>query len=184
MRGGDNDAARCLLERYEPALRRIIRMRLVDHTLRRRIDADDVCQSVFSSLVVRLGLGQYDLASESDLLKLLATMVRNKVANSQRRQAREPHAALPLRGSPAESRAATDTSPSGTVVYQELLAAAQRLLSAEERELIALRQQGLAWSEVAARLGESPDGVRKRLARVVDLVVRQLGLDEVTRVRK
>lgn len=45
-------------------------------------------------------------------------------------------------------------------------------------------RQGLEWSEVATRLGGSPDGLRKRLARTVDLVVEQLGLDETRRDRK
>jgi RNA polymerase sigma factor (sigma-70 family) len=186
LRGGDNEAARLLLERYGPVLRRIIGARLADGRLRRSVDADDICQSVFGSFFVRLALGQYELAGEEDLLKLLATMVRNKVASKQRRQVLEKRAELdvPLEERMAETNVGTGESPSERLVHEELIRAAERLLAPQERELIALRKQGLEWAEVGVRLGDSPGRLRKRLARAVDLVVEKLGLDEGSRGRK
>jgi RNA polymerase sigma-70 factor (ECF subfamily) len=180
LRAGDNEAARALLERYEPALRRIITARLADLQMRRWVDADDICQSVFGSFFVRLALGQYKLAGEEDLLKLLATMVRNKVVSKQRRQVLEKRAEgdIPLDETLAQTPLQAGASPSERLVHSELIRAAQNLLTAEERELIALRKEGLEWAEVAARYGDSPDCVRKRMTRAIDLVVKKLGLDE------
>lgn len=180
VRQGDNQAAQELLRDYEPVLRRIISMRLADGRLRRLIDADDICQSVFGSFFVRMALGQYDIGSQDDLLKLLATMVRNKVVNKHRRRVLENQEELrvPLEHRMAQEHASPRASPSDALVYEELVRKAPLLLSAEERELIALRKQGLEWAAIADRLGGTAGTLRKRLARAIDLVVKQLGLEE------
>jgi hypothetical protein len=49
VRGGDGDAATELVQRYEPAIRRVVRLRLTDPRLRRAFDSMDVCQSVLAS---------------------------------------------------------------------------------------------------------------------------------------
>ena len=48
----------------------------------------DICQSVFAIFFVRVAAGQYDLKEPDDLIKLLLTMTRNKVAEKMRRQHR------------------------------------------------------------------------------------------------
>lgn len=80
VRGGDQDAAAELVRRFEPAIRRAVRVRLVDDRLRRQFDTMDVCQSVLASFFVRVAMGQFELDRSEQLLKPLATMVRNKVA--------------------------------------------------------------------------------------------------------
>jgi hypothetical protein len=42
-----------------------------------------------------------------------------------------------------------------------------------------MRSQGLSWEEVAAALGGTAEARRKQLARAVDRVVGEMGLDEV-----
>src|SRR5580704_2314877 len=81
VRAGDAQAATELVRRYEPAIRRAARVRLVDTRLNRLLDSTDICQSVLASFFVRVGLGQYELETPEQLLKLLATMTRNKLAN-------------------------------------------------------------------------------------------------------
>ncbi len=61
VRAGDERAAMDLVERYEPSIRRAVRVRLRDPRLRRLIESVDMCQSVFGSFFVRTALGQYDL---------------------------------------------------------------------------------------------------------------------------
>src|SRR4051794_12659996 len=84
-RQGDEAAAEELLRRYEPAMRRVIQVRLFDGRIRRVHDADDICQSVLASFFVRLALGQYELESSGDLIKLLGSMARNKIIDKSRR---------------------------------------------------------------------------------------------------
>ena len=178
LRQGDNDAARSLLAKYETVLRRIVAVRLLDRRLRGAADSEDICQSVLGSFFVRLRLGQYEIADESDLLRLLATMVRNKVASKKRRRTLEKREAVLayLRKRIEENKTGSEPSPSEWLTYVELVRKAEELLSPEERALISLRKQGIGWFEIGTRLGEDPECLRKRMARAMDLVIDQLGL--------
>ena len=87
VRAGDALAAAEVVRRYEPALRRAVRARLRrDPRLCRLLDSVDVSQSVLASFFVRAALGQYDLTTPEHLLKLLATIARNKVVNQAKKQ--------------------------------------------------------------------------------------------------
>ncbi len=48
----------------------------------------------------------------------------------------------------------------------------------EEKRILDFREQGGRWTEIAEELGSSPEAIRKRLARAVDRVAHELGLDE------
>src|SRR5689334_8009854 len=61
VRAGDQDAATELVRQYEPAIRRVVRVRLTDTRLRAALDSMDVCQSVLATFFVRAALGQYEL---------------------------------------------------------------------------------------------------------------------------
>jgi RNA polymerase sigma-70 factor (ECF subfamily) len=181
VRAGDERAARELVERYEPAIRCAVRVRLRDPHLRRLIESVDICQSVFASFFVRTALGQYDLESPDQLLRLLATIARNKLAHQARREragCRDPRRVDP--GAALDNCPAEDSSPSRQVADRELVLEAQRRLTPEERALLERREQGQSWAEIAAELGGSPEALRKSLARAVARVTRQLGLDEAT----
>ena len=80
IRAGDEQAARELVERYEPVIRREVRMRLRDPRLYRRFDWTDICQSVMASFFVRAASGQYDLDQPDQLLRLLVVMTRHKLS--------------------------------------------------------------------------------------------------------
>jgi RNA polymerase sigma-70 factor (ECF subfamily) len=179
VRAGDDDAAAELLRRYEPVLRRIISVRLLDARMRGRVDTSDICQSVLASFFARVSLGQYELKSAEDLLKLLATMARNKVIDEARQRELEgdQDRRVPVSELPENRLADSEDSPSQQVALRELVGEARRRLSPEERQLLELRQEGLEWNAIAARVGGSPEALRKRLSRAVDIVAQQLGLD-------
>jgi RNA polymerase sigma factor (sigma-70 family) len=178
VRKGDQDAAATIVERYEPALKRMIRVRMVDRRLRRLHGESDIFQSVMGSFFVRMALGQYELDDPEELLKLLAIMVRNKVADRARRKdmVRDSE---PLDGGAALQVASPEASPSQAVELKELAEAARRLLSPDLLELVQLREDGLSWADIARRVGGTPDALRKRLARAVEDVARQLGVEAV-----
>jgi ECF sigma factor len=85
IRAGDEQAARELVERYEPVIRREVKMRLRDPRLYRRLDWADICQSVLASFFVRAASGQYDLSQPDQLLRLLVVMTRHKLSKQERR---------------------------------------------------------------------------------------------------
>ena len=191
VRAGDAQAATDLVRRYEPAIRRAARVRLVDTRLNRLLDSMDICQSVMASFFVRAALGQYELETPEQLLKLLAMMTRNKLANQvkghraiRRDFRRIEHGSggygdgdLSVGGG-IEGLAGPDRSPSSEVATRELLEEARRRLSVEELSLLERREQGREWTEIAAELGASPEAIRKRLARAIDRVAHELGLDQ------
>jgi RNA polymerase sigma factor (sigma-70 family) len=180
VRAGDAAAAEELVRRYEPVLRRMIRVRLVSARLRRLFDSSDICQSVLASFFVRAALGQYDLHKPADLLKLLATMARNKVIDKARRPDVEKRAGqrIPVSELPEHAQVSASSSPSQQIALEDLVAEVRRRLLPDERRVMELRQQGLEWAAIAAQVGDSPEALRKRFIRAVDLVSQGLGLDE------
>jgi RNA polymerase sigma-70 factor (ECF subfamily) len=181
IRAGDEEAAVEMVRRYEPLIRREIRLSLEDRRLCRLFDSMDVCQSVLKSFFVRTAAGQYDLDTPEQLQRLLVTMARNKLASAARDQRRQRRDQRRLAAGGAEQLdgVADDTpSPSAVVAGRELLTRFHQALSAEERRLAELRGEGLAWAEIAAQVGGTAQARRMQLARAVERVARELGLDE------
>jgi RNA polymerase sigma-70 factor (ECF subfamily) len=182
VRGGDGPAAAELFRRYEPAIRRRVRvwLRLQSAPLRRVFDSMDVCQSVLASFFVRAAAGQYDVQEPGQLVALLFRMARHKLAHqvarqqAQRRDIRRDEET----GPEAAEMTAPAASPSSQVANRELLQAVRARLSDEERLLADLRGEGREWAAIAAELGDTAEGRRKQLARALDRVAEQLGLDE------
>jgi RNA polymerase sigma-70 factor (ECF subfamily) len=181
IRAGDEQAAAQLVREYEPLIRREIRFQLQDRRLSRIFDSMDICQSVLASFFVRVAVGQYELERPEQLLRLLVAMARNKLASAARQQYRQRRNVGRTTGEPTAlaAVASDDPSPSRVIAGQELLAQVRDRLDDGERELADLRASGLAWADIAERLGGSPQARRMQLARAVDRVARALRLDEV-----
>src|SRR5262249_18635113 len=113
--------------------------------------------------------------------KLLVRMAQNKLASAARRQNRQrrdsrrvdPNGADQIEGVRDRS-----PSPSDLIAGEELLERFRRSLSEEELKLADLRRQGVGWADIAARLGGTAEARRSQLARAIDRVSRELGLDE------
>jgi RNA polymerase sigma-70 factor (ECF subfamily) len=179
FRAGDPDAARELVEAYEPHLRRIIRLRIRDSRLRRLYDSADICQSVMANFFARLSLGQYDLETPAQLIRLLEAMARNKVATQARKAQVVRRVERDVDGDDeAVSPLVPGPSPTEQVAWRELIDVVRSRLSDDERRLSDLRAAGCEWAEIAARVGGSSEAARKRLERAFDRVARELGWEE------
>jgi len=179
VRSGDAQAAAELVRRFEPVIRLEVRLRLADPRLRRLVDSMDICQSVLATFFVRAAAGQFDLERPDQLVKLLVIITRNKArhqARMQRAQRRDyrRHVAV----DEAVEVTAAAPSPSRVLEGRELLDEFRRRLTAEERLLADLRAQGWDWAAIADRLGSSPRARCKQLARAVDRVTREMGIEE------
>ena len=64
IRAGDEQAAAELVPRFEPLVRREIRLNLKDRRLARVFDSMDVCQSVLASFFFRTAAGEYERISD------------------------------------------------------------------------------------------------------------------------
>jgi RNA polymerase sigma factor (sigma-70 family) len=178
VRAGDPDAAASLVRAYEPEIRRVIRVRLVNPQLQRAFDSMDVAQSVFANFFVRAGTGQFDLDSPERLVKLLVTMARNKLTDLARKHKAARRGAGQAGGDPEqlEQLPDTGTSPSSMVANAELIREAHKRMSPEERYIAEQRALGRDWSNLGAELGTTGEALRKRYARAVARVAEALGL--------
>jgi len=148
--------------------------------LLRIFDSWDISQSVLTSFFARARAGGFELESPEQLVKLLIRMTRNKLALQVRRQRagrRDSRLTLATRVDEIEI-ASTTPEPSQLASDHDLIDTFRLRLGEEERRIADLRAEGWEWSEIAARLGGSPQARRMQLARAVNRVARTLKLDD------
>lgn len=176
---GEASAAEEMMRQYEATVRRAIRVRLINPSLRRAADSMDLMQSVMGSFFIRTALGQYELGSPEQLIGLLVQLAHNKVADHVRRE----HAQIrDRRRTTADAAqldlvAARQETPSAAVAGAEVLDRFRARLGEAERYLAEQRAQGRAWDDLAAELGQSAEALRKQLQRAVDRVAVELGIE-------
>lgn len=180
VRCGDAEAAVDLVRNYDRELRILARVRLNDPRLRRICDSMDICQSVLGNFFVRASAGQFDIESPEQLMKLLTTMIKNKVTDVARRQTAERRNQGRMADAPVEDfhiRGSVDT-PSQIVSAKELSEIAQLKFAADEQQIMRMRQEGKNWDEIAKALGGTAESLRKRFTRAVDRIVKEIGLED------
>jgi RNA polymerase sigma-70 factor (ECF subfamily) len=178
VRGGDEAAAAALVRRYEPSVRRAVRLRLTDPRLRRAFDSADVCQSVLGNFFARARAGQFELDSPEQLIRLLVEMTYNKVRDLARHEHADRRRVEAAGEHALESVAAQQDTASEVLAGNELLERVRALLSEEERSLLDQRRDGRDWADLAAASGTTPDALRMKHNRMMKCVYRQLGLGE------
>jgi RNA polymerase sigma factor (sigma-70 family) len=181
IRAGDQGAATELVRRYEPALRRAVRLRLRDPRLRRVLDSSDVCQAVLLRFFVCAAEGRFTPETPEEVLKLLATLARNQVVNEALRQRAARRDCRRTTGTGPEQweAPAPGSSPSQHVAAAELMEKARHVLGPDEWRVVQLRQDGWPWADIAELLGGSAEALRKQTARAMARVSRALGVGEV-----
>jgi RNA polymerase sigma-70 factor (ECF subfamily) len=179
VRQGDEQAAAELVRSYEPAIRRAVRFRLSNTSMRTVLDSMDICQSVLKSFFVRAASGQYELDQPEDLQKLLTAMARNKLKHQVRKHTAQRRDRRRIdTGADPHLVAAQEATASQQFSARDLLEAVRRRLSPEELQLVEWRDEGLDWEAIAGRLHGSPEALRKKLGRALDRVAAELGVDE------
>jgi RNA polymerase sigma factor (sigma-70 family) len=167
IRAGDEAAASELVRRFEPLIRREVRMRLGDERLRRAFDSVDVSQSVLAYFLARAANGQYELDRPDQLVRLLLTMARNRLISRARSERRLVRNVGRLSTEPGALEQAIDARPSPSEILsrKEEIELLKTSLGDEEREVFELRSQGLSWEDVASQLGGTGQSRRMQLSR-------------------
>ncbi len=172
LRKGDREEVDKLLGDLDPFLRRIIHLRLIDGRLRRIADTADIFQSLLKDFMSQehppvetsAGLGAY-----------LAAAVHHKIQTKARKERRQagslPENWEPVCPGPAAGEQIED---------RDFTQAIRARLSGGKRLLFDLKSQGLTWTEIAARLGGTPDALRMGLNRAVATVLSELGRKELS----
>jgi RNA polymerase sigma-70 factor (ECF subfamily) len=182
LKAGDEKAATDLIRRYEPQIRRLVRLdSRLDFRLRRLADSEDICQSVLRLLWQYRDRLNFD--GPGGLYKWLQTVSGHRVSREVRRQRakrRDQHRVREGAAEDLDEVPDNSATPSGIASAGELLQKAREKFSPEELQLLELREtEGLSWEEIAAQVGKTPDALRKQLDRACARVCKELDLDEV-----
>jgi RNA polymerase sigma-70 factor (ECF subfamily) len=178
-RGGDAAALGRLLEVYRAYLVVLARVQ-IGRRLQGKVDASDLVQEAF--LGACRDFPQFRGTSEREFLawlrQILASLLANLVRHYQGTQARDIRLERQLAVELEQSSQALDrglvaeqSTPSEQAIRREeslLLAEALGRLPAEWRELLILRHlEGLSFPEIARRLGQTVDSLKKQWPRAL-----------------
>ena len=161
-RGGDRQARQQLVVRVEPLLRRFAHGR-IPQLLRHKEDTADLVQLTWLKVLDKLD--GIDAREPGAFFAYLRAVLINALRESLRREAATPVAAD---GELAERAEAV--VPAAHVEVTDWLAYEQALarLAPEHRGLVLMRFEfGMSFGEIAAEIGETPDGVRMKLNRAI-----------------
>lgn len=172
---GDDSAASELYERYINRLVGLARSR-ISSKLRRRVDAEDVAQSVFRSFFVNARDEKYAFERNGDLWRLLSSLTINKVLRHVQKQTRQKRSIdmeqsvfRPDGGSsvPVEMIMEGPT-PDDALALVEELESFMSGLNDTGRQVLELRLQGLPTERIAAEISRSERTVRRILEGLKD----------------
>ena len=173
LRGGDDAAATEVFRRFTHRLIGLARGRL-DHMIRRKVDPEDILQSVYRTFFSRYAQGNLSLGSWDSLWGMLTVITVRKC--DYRRKFSAPlgetwPAKLPRRPSPTWPirelrRLARDPTPSEAARLAETVELLMRELTGREREMLALALQGCAVAEISERVARTERTVQRVLKRV------------------
>jgi len=169
---GDETAAAQVFQRFAGQLWELARRQLSER-LRRKVDPEDVLQSVFRSFFVRQREGRFDIENWENLWGILAIMTMRKCGRqiahfqAERRDLRrEVGLQTPVQPGDEPRFFSPDPTPSEALVLVELLEGIMQILTPTDREILSLYLQGHTTAEISARVGRTMRTVRRTLERV------------------
>jgi RNA polymerase sigma-70 factor (ECF subfamily) len=173
LRGGNSQAANELYRRYAHRVRALVRARCSTE-LTRRIDPDDIVQSVFHRFFRGVGRGQYDVPPGEELWGLFLVMALNKIrAEEKFHRAGKRDMRLTVRDAALEARAETRAD---SALVQLTIDEFLGRLPERHRAIVEQRMQGYDVADIARQTGRSKrtverilQEVRKRLSDSLEL---------------
>lgn len=176
---GQGEAATEICERFAGRLVALARARL-DTGVRRKIDPEDVLQSVFRSFFARYEAGRFELQDWDGLWALLVVLTLRKCGRhvdhlrAAMRDCRREVEPQPLSGESHSALEAIAREPSSDEVVSltELTEELMKSLDPKRREMVALRLQGYAVEEISQQVGLSQRAVFRGLAQAKERLTR------------
>lgn len=162
---GNQDAATQLYFRYADRLRNLARAKS-SPALARRVDADDIVQSVFSSFFHGMSRGYYDVPSGSELWKLLLVIALNKVrAKGAHHRAAKRDIQRTTSGDLLDrySKPGQEANELAYTMLKLVIDETLESLPALSQRMVALRIEGHKVTEIAAQMQRSKRTVERVL---------------------
>ena len=168
FRGGSQDAATELYVRYAHRLRALVKARCSTE-LSRRLEPDDIVQSVFRRFFRRVSQGDYDVPAGEELWGLFLVIALNRIRAAEafhRASKRDVRVTVPdvVPHTPAEAARGHDET-AYTVLQMTIQDALERLQPGQ-RQMLELRVQGYEVAEIATQTGRSKRTVERNLQEI------------------
>lgn len=167
-RNDDEKSADGALRALEPLLRKVIRVRLNAERMRGVVDTTEILNSVVAKLLSPRTASRVGKLAPDEQEAFVVRMLINKIKENRRR--RRPTDPLPSDEELPAVESTADTAFDG----RELLDKIRSRLPQRVRELFDLKRQGLTWPQIAERVGQSADTLRRRLTLAIAHVKRGL----------
>jgi len=171
VRAGDQDAARLLYERYGEQLMALARRRISQRYCR-RVDPEDIVQSVFRTFFGRAKAGQFHLEGPDDLCRLLARITVHKTLRqiAYHHMGKRDVKKEATDGDGSQDRLqellGNDPTPLANTLFMDQLQHFLLHLRPQEREIVDLRLQGHTATEIAEKLNVSERTIRRLMERI------------------
>jgi len=180
LRDGDEDAAAEVFDRFVSRLICLAQARL-DSRLRRKVDPEDIMQSVFRSFFVRQREGRFELDGWDSLWSLLARITLRKCGRritAFHAACRDVRRETVLPASDEESQRhreaiGREPTPDEVASLTETVEQLMRGLDERQRQMVVLRRQGHTVSEISQEVGRTERTVHRVLAHVREALGRQ-----------
>jgi RNA polymerase sigma-70 factor (ECF subfamily) len=177
LRSGNQHAATQLYLRYATRLRALVRAKR-SPDLARRVDIEDIVQSIFGSFFRGASRGYYDVPAGEELWKLFLVIALNKIrAKGAFHRATKRDVRKTLGGEALEEVAgiAAGQDAEAYSILELTIEEALKRLPPQHKEILALRIEGHEVMEIAQQTGRSKRTVerilqecRKHLADLLD----------------
>jgi DNA-directed RNA polymerase specialized sigma24 family protein len=181
LAAGNEEAARQVVDRYTDRLVALARLRL-SQRLAGRVDPEDVLQSVYRTFFVRAKAGQFHIADQDDLCKLLVRITVHKVLRQvefHQAAKRDPHQEAE-QGNRSQERMMElldrEPSPEAAVAFLDQLENLFSKMRPQERQILELRMQGHSNEEIMTQLELKHDRTIRRVIERIRGLAEQAGL--------
>jgi RNA polymerase sigma-70 factor (ECF subfamily) len=171
LRGGDKEAAAQVFNHFADQLLALARGRLTEG-VRRKLDPEDVLQSVFRSFFTRHRQGHFEIENWDSLWGILTVITLRKCG----RQIEHFHAACrdvqrevpvqPDEATTAWQTFAREPTPSEAAVLTDLVEHLMRGLEERDRQILVLHLQGHTLTEIGEQVGRAERTVRRTIEQV------------------
>jgi len=163
---GEPSAAEEVFRTFEPYLRKVVR-RLLPVRLRAKMDSEDVVQSVWADVFQGFRLAGRRFASPAHLRAFLVMVARHRLGDRLRQFQTALDRERPLPSVGGEGTASCGgPRPSQVAQAHDLWEQMLALCPAEHHEILRLKRQGLALTEIAQRTGLHEGSVRRILRKL------------------
>jgi RNA polymerase sigma-70 factor (ECF subfamily) len=167
LRGGSEDAATALYLRYAQRLRALIRSRCSPQ-VQRRVEPEDLVQSVFRRFFRRVQQGEYDVPAGEELWGLFLVIALNRIRAEEtyqragKRDIRRTAGNAPI----VPVDVPDERHDADFTVLQMTITEAMDNLPAAQRQMLELRIQGHEVADIARLVGRSKRTIERNLQEV------------------